>query len=471
MQFLMKIMMGMMYMLPKKIRDSAPAIMIQKGRVTAGKDHPTIAMNITNMLICAKNCGTCPSYPGIRGEVLFCASGPSKGEVIENGCNCITCPLFDRCSPYSIGYFCIHGQCSPKDTRTAIAKFTDMTKAYLQRFTFQNDDTGEFILEDAVKAEIIDDPDVFDVTLTFIGEKEVGSKSNIPILYASLNAGIPHTHVCGGRARCSTCRIIIEDGLEHCRPRNEREARLAKIKGFSPEVRLACQTTVKGNISLRRLVLDENDISEAIRQGRGDVNDVGREADVTILFSDIRSFTAFSEKALPYDVIHILNRYFETIGGIIDTNGGYIDKYMGDGIMAIFGLDNELKDDHAYLAVKSSLEVQQAINGFNDYLSQHFNHRFSAGVGIHSGTVIIGNLGFSKKKEYTALGDTVNTASRIESLNKRTGTAILVSESSYMRCQKFFTWGRKFKTKVKGKEEPVVVYEVINFVPQGINKP
>ncbi|MEW6525034.1 MAG: adenylate/guanylate cyclase domain-containing protein [Spirochaetota bacterium] len=210
--------------------------------------------------------------------------------------------------------------------------------------------------------------------------------------------------------------------------------------------------------------MDELDISEAIRQGRGGINDVGREADVTILFSDIRSFTAFSEKALPYDVIHILNRYFETIGSIIDVNGGYIDKYMGDGIMAIFGLDKDMKDDHAYLAVKSSLEIQQAINEFNDYLLQHFNHSFSAGVGIHSGTVIIGNLGFSKKKEYTALGDTVNTASRIESLNKRTGTAILVSESTYKRCQRHFTWGRKFKTKVKGKEEPVVVHEVIDFM-------
>jgi class 3 adenylate cyclase len=459
----MKILMGMMYMVPKKMRDSLPAMMMQKGRVSEGKNHPTIAMNITNMLICSKNCGTCPSYPGIRGEALFCASGPSKASVTENGCNCVTCPLFDRCSPYSIGYFCIHGKCSPKDTRTAIAKFTDTAKAYLQRFTFQVDDE-EFIIEDAVKAEIIEDPEVRDIKLKFVGEKEVNSNSNTQILYASLNAGIPHTHVCGGRARCSTCRVIIEEGLEYCRPRNEREARLAKIKGFSPEVRLACQTTVDGDISLRRLVLDDHDISEAIRQGRGDINDVGREVDVTILFSDIRSFTAFSEKALPYDVIHILNRYFETIGNIIDINGGYIDKYMGDGIMAIFGLDKEIKDEHAYLAVKSSLEIQHAIDDFNNYLSQHFNHKFSAGVCIHSGTVIIGNLGFSKKKEYTALGDTVNTASRIESLNKKTGTAILTSESTYKRCHQYFTWGRKFKTKVKGKEEPVIVYEAIDFI-------
>ena len=160
------------------------------------------------------------------------------------------------------------------------------------------------------------------VTLHFIGDKDVRTTSKVPILEASLGAGIPHTHVCGGRARCSTCRVLVSEGLDHCRPRNEAEARLARTKGFSPEIRLACQTTVSGDVTLRRLVLDDTDIQVAIREGRADPGDVGREAEVSVLFCDIRSFTAFSERALPYDVIHILNRYFETIGAIIDGHGG-----------------------------------------------------------------------------------------------------------------------------------------------------
>jgi len=464
MGLIIKVMMGMMSLLPKKMKDRMKAPMMQKGRYVSGKNHPAITMNLTNLLVCAQNCGTCPSYSGIRGEALFCASGQSRAEIRQDGCNCVICPIFDKCSGYSTAYFCINGSCSPRDTRSALTKLTDLAKAYLQRFTFQDEGETGIDLDDAVRAEILTDEEAGEVRLNFIGDREVKTTSNVPILQASLDAGIPHTHICGGRARCSTCRVIIMDGLEHCRPRNDRESRLARIKGFSPEVRLACQTTTEGDISLRRLVLDDRDISEAISQGRANVSEVGREADVTILFSDIRSFTAFSENALPYDVIHILNRYFESIGGIIDTYGGYIDKYMGDGIMVIFGLDRELTEGHAALAARAALGMAEAVGEFNEYLESHFNHAFKIGIGLHSGNVIMGNLGFSKKKEYTAIGDTVNTASRIESLNKRTGTSILVSESTYRMIHSRFVWGHAYKTKVKGREEPVIVHELIGAV-------
>lgn len=457
---LMKMMMAMMSLLPRRPTDRLRAPMMQKGRYAAGKRHPVIEMNLTNLLICGRNCGTCPSYPGVRGEALFCASGASRVEVEQKGCNCVTCPLFDRCSAYSTAYFCVNGECSPRDSRSALARFADMAKAYLSRFTFQDEEEPAIDLADAVTAEIIEDIEEKEITLNFIGDREVDTKSTVPILQASLDAGIPHTHICGGRARCSTCRVIVVDGVERCRPRNEREGRLAAMKGFSPEVRLACQTTVTGDVSLRRLVLDDRDISEAIHQGRANRNEVGREVDATILFSDIRSFTSFAENALTYDVIHILNRYFETIGGIIDAHGGYIDKYMGDGIMAIFGLDRESREHHALLAARAAQAMQESLVEFNAYLESHFGHSFSIGIGLHSGNVIIGNLGFSRKKEYTAIGDTVNTASRIESLNKRTGTSTLVSDSTYRIVRHRFLWGKTYKTRVKGREEPVIVHEL-----------
>ncbi|HEO64900.1 MAG TPA: adenylate/guanylate cyclase domain-containing protein, partial [Spirochaetes bacterium] len=166
------------------------------------------------------------------------------------------------------------------------------------------------------------------VHLDFSGDHLVDSKSHIPILEASLNASIPHTHVCGGQARCSTCRVLILKGLEHVKPRNEKEKRLAAIKGFPQNVRLACQTKITGDIKLRRLVFDDQDINEAVNQGAQSLGEQGQEQHLSILFSDIRSFTSFSEKNLPYDIIHILNRYFEALGHCIDENGGYIDKYM-----------------------------------------------------------------------------------------------------------------------------------------------
>jgi adenylate cyclase len=298
-----------------------------------------------------------------------------------------------------------------------------------------------------------------EVLLDFIDDKPVKTDSDTPILQASLSAGINHTHICGGRMRCSTCRVLVSEGLENIRPRNAREARLAAIKGFSPDVRLACQSTATGDVQLKRLVLDDDDISQAIHEGRAGINVVGREIDATILFADIRSFTAFSEKSLPYDIVHILNRYFDAIGGAIDSYGGYIDKYMGDGIMAIFGLEHGHDEHHAILAMRSAKAMLEAVKEFNVYLKKRYSHEFRIGIGIHTAPAIVGELGFRKKTEFTAIGDTVNTASRIESLNKLAGTTALVSEATYLLVKYKFKWRKGYTAPVKGKELPVKVFE------------
>lgn len=450
---MMKLAVAMLDLLPKRTKDRMRAPMLTRERIELGRTHPTIAMNATNLLICARNCGTCPSYPDVKGEALYCAGGRSSAHIERHGCNCVTCPLYDQCSRYNSAYFCINGPCAGPDTGTSAHEISELSSRYLERFVHPEPaEDSPVVTADVHTGEIVP------VTLDFAGDQVVSSSSDETILQASLTAGINHTHVCGGRARCSTCRVLVETGLEHCRPRNEAEARLAAIKGFSPNVRLACQTTTTGNLRLRRLVLDDADISEAIQQGRSGRGAVGREVDSSILFADIRSFTSFSERALPYDVVHILNRYFDAICAAIDRNGGYIDKYMGDGIMAIFGLDREVTEAHPVLAVRAAREMLEALAGFNTFLAARYRHQFRIGVGIHSGPVIVGELGFSKKREFTAIGDTVNTASRIEALNKRAGTSVLVSQTTYAESRESFTWVKSFRAQVKGKTEAVVVY-------------
>lgn len=448
-----KLIMPLLKLLPRRVALKLDAPLMPRDRLARGKTHPTIHMNLTNLLVCS--CFSCPSFPEGR-EALYCASGKSDSGINEKGCNCVICPLYDRCSSFNVAYFCVHGQCGEKDERPVAMRIKDLAGSYLERFTFGAEEPPAKAL--ATRAT---DNAAIDVTLHFEREKDVKTTSLVSILQASLGAGIPHAHVCGGRARCSTCRVVITQGLERCETRNENEARLARIKGFSPEVRLACQTRVMGDVSLRRLVLDDADIRVAIQEGRIDPGDAGREAEVTVLFCDIRSFTAFSEGALPYDVIHILNRYFETLGVIIDRHGGYIDKYMGDGIMVLFGLDRGVKDHHARSAVAAGRDMAASLPEFNRYLKSHFNHQFRIGVGIHTGTAILGSLGYHKKKEYTALGDTVNTASRIEALNKETGTTVLVSEHTRNLVTDEFRWGRRFEAAVKGKKELLHIYELL----------
>ncbi len=451
---MMNVLRAIMRLVPREMAKRMDAPMMAKDRRERGRNHPTIPMTLANLLLCS--CSTCPSFPEVRGEALYCSGGKSSVAITEEGCNCVTCPLYDRCSSFNVAYFCIHGHCGARDDRPMAAKLRDLAGSYLERFTASADRSEEGTLAAAPSAER-----EIAVTLHFDGEKNVKTTSAITFLHASLGAGIPHTHVCGGRARCSTCRVLVTKGIENCRPRNEDEERLARIKGFSPHVRLACQSTAVGDVSMRRLVLDDTDIRVAIAEGRTDPGDVGHEAEVTILFCDIRSFTAFSERSLPYDVIHILNRYFEAMGAVIDRWGGYIDKYMGDGIMVIFGLDRTLREHSARLAVSAARDMVRLLPEFNDYLRSHFTHEFRIGVGIHTGTVILGSLGFHKKKEFTAIGDTVNTASRIEAVNKTAGTAVLVSEHTHAFAGDGFRWGKKFSAEVKGKEEVLHLHELL----------
>lgn len=451
---MMNLAVAMLDLLPKRAKDRMRAPMLARERMKLGAQHPTIEMNLTNLLICARNCGTCPSYPDMKGEALYCAGGRSSAHVERRGCNCVSCPLYDQCSRNNSAYFCINGPCGGPDSGTSAQDISELSSRYLERFVHPEPVEGD----QAVLPPEVRTGDVVPVTIDFIGDQVVSSSSDETLLQASLTAGINHTHVCGGRARCSTCRILVESGGEHLRPRNAAESRLAAIKGFSPDVRLACQTTTTGNLRVRRLVLDDADISEAIQQGRSGHGAVGREVDSTILFADIRSFTSFSETALPYDVVHILNRYFDAICAAIDRNGGYIDKYMGDGIMAIFGLDREVTGAHQLLAVRAAQDMLAELARFNAFLTERYHHEFRIGIGVHSGPVIVGELGFAKKREFTAIGDTVNTASRIEALNKRAQTSVLVSEATHAAARDHFTWKKAFRAEVKGKTEAIVVY-------------
>jgi len=146
--------------------------------------------------------------------------------------------------------------------------------------------------------------------ITFHGEKTVEIATDKTILETSLSSGIPHTHVCGGNARCSTCRVFILDGLENCMERNEKEKALAERRKFEPRIRLACQTKVSGDVTCKRLVKDEDDIAMLSQEIGPEHACTGQEKRLVIYFSDLRGFTTFSENNLPYDVVHVLNKYF-----------------------------------------------------------------------------------------------------------------------------------------------------------------
>jgi adenylate cyclase len=283
------------------------------------------------------------------------------------------------------------------------------------------------------------------------------------ILNAALAAGIPHTHVCGGNARCSTCRVIVLEGLENVEPPNDKERTLAARLRTPPEVRIACQATVHGAVRVRRLVLDQEDVGivNRLRADGIDGATAGAELRVAILFSDIRGFTPFSEALLPYDVIHVLNRHFEAMGRAIVAEGGFINNYMGDGLMALFGVDGQ--PGAPLRAVRAALGMLAANEKMGPYLQASYGRSFDVGIGIHVGEAVIGPVGSIERKSITAIGDAVNFASRIESANKVVGSRLLVSEAMLRELDGQVRVGRSACVPVKGKTGEHTLHEIVGL--------
>jgi adenylate cyclase len=289
---------------------------------------------------------------------------------------------------------------------------------------------------------------------------EVDIMPGMTILQASRENGIPHIHVCGGNARCSTCRVMVLEGVSHCPPRNDKEQAMANRLCFPPEIRLACQTAPTGDVLIRRLVLDDEDIAVTEQKGAETVaSAVGIERKAAIMFADIRDFTRFSETHLPYDVVHLLNRYYFRIGRIIRQNGGYIDNYMGDGILALFGAEEPSLDAPAQ-AVKAGLDMLRAVEQMRPYVKEILDWDLRIGIGIHYGEIVIGDIG-GHKEHRTAIGDSVNFAARIEATNKEVGTELLISGDTMVAIRQSMTIGKSAAVTVKGKTGEYQVYEVL----------
>ncbi len=192
--------------------------------------------------------------------------------------------------------------------------------------------------------------------------------------------------------------------------------------------------------------------------------DLGGEAfTVTVLFADIRNFTTMSESLRPHEVVEMLNTYFSRACEPILEQGGMVDKFVGDAVMAVFGAPHP-QPDHARRALKAALAMAAAAKGFQGWMAARFAGQnipeFRIGIGLHTGETVVGNIGTPKRFEFTAIGDTVNTASRLEGLTKELGWQIVASDATIKAAGPGVLTGGREEHRVKGRQEPVVVLEV-----------
>ncbi len=188
----------------------------------------------------------------------------------------------------------------------------------------------------------------------------------------------------------------------------------------------------------------------------------GELLEVTVLFSDIRSFTSLSERMKPQDVVALLNEYFTEMVNIVMDEGGVVDKYIGDAIMAVFGAPVPKPGDAVH-AVRAAVRMRRALHELNVRLAKRGVPALKTGIGIHTGQVVAGNIGSEKRMEYTVIGDTVNLASRLESSTKDLGVHVLISDETYATSKEAIEVRPMREITVKGRNQPVMTYEVLGL--------
>jgi adenylate cyclase len=298
------------------------------------------------------------------------------------------------------------------------------------------------------------------VTVTYTGGQKVSARRGLSVLEISRLHDIPHASVCGGRARCSTCRVRVIEGPADQPPPDANERRVLQRVGAPLNVRLACQFRPLSDITITTLLPA---VSIDAMGGLADKYFWGVEQDVTVMFCDLRGFTKLSEHRLSYDVVFLLNQYLGRMSEVILDTGGYVDKFMGDGIMAIFGMDKTAK-----AGAREALQAARAMGGVLDSLNQSLHEelrgRLEMGIGLHSGTAILGRIGAAGRSSgassVTALGDTVNTASRLEGACKELNMQAIISTAVLDKAGADSVALETHKLEIRGRAQPIEVVMV-----------
>ena len=285
--------------------------------------------------------------------------------------------------------------------------------------------------------------------------RQVRVPKGLSILEASLRFRIPHASVCGGRARCSTCRVrIVSDRSKLPRPSGREAFVLARVGvGADPSIRLACQLRPQSDIAVIP-VLQPNIDAGFVRSKQR--MHIGEERYVVSMFVDMRGSTKLSERRLPFDVVFLINQFVEAISQAITEAGGQPNQFVGDGVFALFGLDVDRAT-----ACRQALRTAALIASNVAYL----NHRFATevrdpiqyGIGIHAGEAIVGDIGFRGRTVFTALGDSVNVAARLQDMTKNLNCLLIMSEEVCKIAGLSADVLTRREIQIRGHDEPMTV--------------
>jgi adenylate cyclase len=294
------------------------------------------------------------------------------------------------------------------------------------------------------------------VTVSYASGRRVQMLAGSTVLEASRSAGIPHASICGGKGRCSTCRVMVISSVDALTEADVHEHTVLRRVGAAPNVRLACQLRPSCDLQVSPLLAPNATARDGYPRP---AHMQGAEREMAILFADIRGFTQISERKLPYDVVFLLNRYFMEMGMAVESAGGRVDKYIGDGVMALFGLDCD-PETACRQALAAARNMSERLVALNQAIHTELAEPIRIGIGVHSGVVIVGEMGYGKTLSVTVIGDVVNTASRLEALCKPQGCELIVSQDLAARAGVDFSAYPHLELEIRGRVAPLAIHAI-----------
>jgi adenylate cyclase len=277
------------------------------------------------------------------------------------------------------------------------------------------------------------------------------------VLEASLRNNVPHASVCGGRARCSTCRIRIVGDHGKLPEPSVREAFVLNRGGTAdPSIRLACQLRPTADLSFFQLFIPQMMSANA---DASHPQRIGQERYLVSMFVDMRGSTKLAEQRLPFDTVFIVNRFLSAVSQAVIDCGGRPNQFVGDGELALFGLHCS-PQIACRQALKAAAMIAANIEELNQFLSHDLHEPIRFGIGIHGGEVIIGDIGYRDHMVFTALGDAVNVAARLQDMTKSLACEAILSEEVRITAGVAAESLPEQEVTIRGRSGPMIVRTV-----------
>ncbi|MEH2495441.1 adenylate cyclase [Bradyrhizobium sp. AZCC 1678] len=307
------------------------------------------------------------------------------------------------------------------------------------------------------------------INLSYGNGRTVRVPRGLSVLEASLRNNVPHASVCGGRARCSTCRIrIIGDHSDLPEPSQREAFVLGRVGTSDPSIRLACQLRPDSDISFFQLFLPHTMSADG---HESNPTRIGQERYLVSLFVDMRGSTKLAEKRLPFDTVFIVNRFLGAVSQAVIESGGRPNQFVGDGMLALFGLACS-RQEACRQVLRAATLIAVNVDELNKFLEHDLREPIRFGIGINGGEVIVGDIGYRDHMVFTALGDPVNVAARLQDMTKILACEVVISDEVRATAGLAEDALPAQEVEIRGRNEPMIVRTVADarMLPAPVNE-